>query len=296
MSLLEVNGLHVVFRQRFTDKPVLRDISFKLHQGEVCALVGESGAGKSMVAKSILGLLPETTRVRAGEIVFDGQDLLRTRSRKRLQLFGKRIALIPQDPMVSLNPVRRIGVQMDEAIRLHLRHSKGAARNLSIELLKEVLINDPERVYDSYAHELSGGMRQRVLIAMAFSCGPDLIIADEPTTALDVTVQMQVLKMLRSLQLSKNTTILFVSHDLGVVSKVCDRVVVLYDGRIIEDAPVKKIFDSPEHEYTAALLRATPRYDKPGQAITPVPDELIQRLRQQTRSVDDARRDTFRRG
>lgn len=296
MSLLEIKDLNVVFRQRFTDKPVLRDITFTLQQGEVCALVGESGAGKSMVAKSILGLLPQTTRVRSGQILFEGKDLLHARSRARLKLLGKRIALIPQDPMLSLNPVRRIGVQMDEAIRLHLGERKDAARKASLALLNEVLIQDPTRVYNAYAHELSGGMRQRVLIAMAFSCGPELIIADEPTTALDVTVQMQVLKMLRAMQQRKNTAILFVTHDLGVVSKLSDRVVVLYDGRVIEDSPVQTIFDAPEHEYTAALLTATPRYDMPGRPIMPVPDELIQRLRQRTRILDDAKARFLTRG
>jgi len=247
MSLLRIENLNVVFRQKFTDKPVLRNVSLQLDRGAVCALVGESGAGKSMVAKSILGLLPQTARVRSGSIVFDGVDLLSRRfagGKNRRILTKRRIALIPQDPMQSLNPVRKIGMQMSEVIMLHLDKDKAAARDLSLSLLEDVMIKDPARVYDAYAHELSGGMRQRVLIAMAFSCKPDLIIADEPTTALDVTVQMQVLKMLRSLQQQNNTSILFVTHDLGVVSKIADRVVVLFDGRVLEDTTAQMLFQN----------------------------------------------------
>ena len=291
MSLLQIENLNVVFRHRFSDKPVLRDICLQLERGEVCALVGESGAGKSMVAKSILGLLPQTARVRSGRIVFDGINLLSRRlvsKQNRRKLVGQRIALIPQDPMVSLNPVKKIGLQMSEFIRLHLNKNKAGARDLSLTLLQDVMINDAERVYDAYAHQLSGGMRQRVLIAMAFACKPDLIIADEPTTALDVTVQMQVLKLLRKLQQQNKTTILFVTHDLGVVSKIADRVVVMFDGRVVEDSTAQRIFNDAAHEYTRALLMATPRHDLPLRIVTPVPKSLIDRLRQETLAVDNA--------
>ena len=288
MSLLQIENLNVVFRQRFSDKPVLRGVSLQVDRGDVCALVGESGAGKSMIAKAILGLLPASAKIRGGSIQFDGMGLLQKGStrRKSNNLIGHRIALIPQDPMVSLNPVRRIGVQMSDIIMLHLGESRAAARQQSLSLLEEVMIKEPERVYESYAHELSGGMRQRILIAMAFSCSPDLIIADEPTTALDVTVQMQVLKMLRSLQQKKNTAILFVTHDLGVVSKISDRVVVLYDGHVLEDSPVESLFNSPQHEYTRALLAATPRYDQPTRTVTPVPESVIDGLRHEKAAID----------
>jgi len=188
--------------------------------------------------------------------------------------------------MVSLNPVRRIGVQMNEVIMRHLGKNRVSARELAIRLLGEVMIKEPERVYEGYAHELSGGMRQRILIAMAFSCQPDLIIADEPTTALDVTVQMRALKMLRSLQQEKNIAILFVTHDLGVVSKISDRVVVLYDGRVLEDSPVNTLFSAPSHAYTQALLAATPRYDQPTRPIAPVPESVIDALQKETALQD----------
>jgi peptide/nickel transport system ATP-binding protein len=280
MSILKISDLRVEFKSGFHTIPVLRGVNLSVSAGEVCALVGESGAGKSMVAKAILGLLPDSARVQQGKIWFDDTDLLSLRQRALSRLLGRRISLIPQDPMVSLNPVRRIGLQMCDAICLHLKVDRAAARQASLQLLDEVMINDPERVFESYAHELSGGMRQRVLIAMAFSCEPDLIIADEPTTALDVTVQMRVL--LRQ----KKTAVLFVTHDLGVVSKISDRVVVLYDGRVLEDSAVGTLFTKPTHAYTAALLEASPRYDRPDKPIMPVPKILISQLNAETQQLD----------
>lgn len=286
MSILQVSDLRISFRSGFRVTPVLRGINLSIDAGEVCALVGESGAGKSMVAKAILGLLPDAARVQRGTIRFDGIDLLTLRQRALSQLLGRRIALIPQDPMMSLNPVRRIGQQMCDAICLHMNVDRAAARLTSLQLLDEVMIKDSERVYEAYAHELSGGMRQRVLIAMAFSCEPDLIIADEPTTALDVTVQMRVLLLLRAMQRQKRTAVLFVTHDLGVVSKISDRVVVLYDGRVLEDSAVGSLFTQPSHAYTAALLEASPRYDRPDKPIVPVPTSLISQLRAETQQLD----------
>lgn len=291
MSILQISNLRVGFRSRFRTTPVLRGVNLSVSAGEVCAVVGESGAGKSMVAKAILGLLPDAARIQEGSIGFDGTDLLSLAPQALSQLLGRRIALIPQDPMVSLNPVRRIGQQMCDAICLHLNLSKTAARQASLQLLQEVLIKDPERVFNAYAHELSGGMRQRVLIAMAFSCQPDLIIADEPTTALDVTVQMRVLLLLRTLQRQRKTAILFVTHDLGVVSKISDRVVVLYDGRVLEDSTASILFSSPVHAYTAALLEASPRYDQPDKPIVPVPASLISQLNAETQQLDNPAHD-----
>ncbi|MFK7855297.1 MAG: ABC transporter ATP-binding protein [Granulosicoccus sp.] len=286
MTILSITDLHVGFRSRFRTTPILRNVNLSVNQGEVCALVGESGAGKSMVAKTILGLLPQSARVQSGKVLFDGSDLLSLRPRALSNLLGRRIALIPQDPMVSLNPVRRIGEQICDALCLHMKVDRSTARLASLALLDEVLIDDPERVFKSYAHELSGGMRQRVLIAMAFSCEPDLIIADEPTTALDVTVQMRVLLLLRAIQRRKRTAVLFVTHDLGVVSKISDRVVVLYEGRVLENSPVDKLFAEPTHAYTAALLAASPRYDKPDAPIAPVPASLLNQLSAETRQLD----------
>lgn len=286
MSILDIENLRVAFVQRLSSKPVLRGVSLSIASGEVCGLVGESGAGKSMLAKSILGLLPSAARVQKGRITFQHSDLLTLKPGALSRIIGHKIALIPQDPMVSLNPVRRIGVQMCDALCLHMNLDRTQARRRSLELLKEVLIKDAERVFEAFAHELSGGMRQRVLIAMAFSCEPDLIIADEPTTALDVTVQMRVLLLLRALQKKRQTAILFVTHDLGVVSKICDRVVVMYDGRVLEDSPVEVLFNDPQHAYTAALLAATPRYDEPDRPIVPVPAVLTEQLTAQTIAMD----------
>ena len=291
MSILQVSDLRVGFRSGFHTTPVLRGVNLSVRTGEVCALVGESGAGKSMVAKTILGLLPDAARIQQGKVWFDGTDLLSLRPRALSKLLGRRIALIPQDPMVSLNPVRRIGQQMCDAICLHMNVDRTVARQASLQLLTEVMIKDPERVIEAYAHELSGGMCQRVLIAMAFSCEPDLIIADEPTTALDVTVQMRVLLLLRSLQRQRKTTVLFVTHDLGVVSKISDRVVVLYDGRVLEDSPVDTLFTQPAHAYTAALLEASPRYDEPDKPIIPVPASLISQLSAETHQLDGTAHD-----
>ena len=266
MSLLNITQLSVELRQGRERIPLLADVSLAVEAGEVCGLVGESGAGKSMLARSLLGLLPEAARVTSGTAVFDKSDLLGGSSRQRKQLYGRDIALIPQDPMVSLNPVRKIRQQMVDIMRHRLGLGKTDAENRALALLEEVLIREPERVLNGYAHELSGGMCQRLLIAMAFSTQPRLIIADEPTTALDVTVQRRVLSLLRQLQEKYATTILFVTHDLGVVAKLCDRVVVMRSGRIVEQGNAETIFAAPAHDYTRTLLASMPRYDRPDQA------------------------------
>ena len=279
MTLLTVDQLNVSIQQQRKLTPVLTDISFVVHPGEICGLVGESGAGKSMIAKTILSLLPERAKVQSGTVLFDNLDLINGSRRQRMKLYGREIALIPQDPMVALNPVRKISDQLCDGIRLHLGLARRDANELAIKSLEDVLIRDPATVMDSYAHQLSGGMRQRVLIAMAFSTRPRLIIADEPTTALDVTVQRRVLSLIKRLQEKNDTAILFVTHDMGVVAKLCDRVIVLYGGNIMEDSPVTRIFSNPVHDYTRALLEATPRYDSPDKLIKPVPDTVINVLR-----------------
>jgi len=278
MSLLSIEDLSISIRQRRTSVQVLSSINLSVAAGEVCALVGESGAGKSMIAKAVLDLLPDAATINTGRIQFQGTDLRALSPRQRLKLYGHDIALIPQDPMVSLNPVRRIQDQVVDGIRLHLGLSRKDALLQAGAALEEVLIRDPERVLNAYTHELSGGMRQRVLIAMAFASKPKLIIADEPTTALDVTVQRRVLSLIKLLQKKYDTAILFVSHDLGVVAKLCDRVVVMYGGHILEDSPTSELFAHPGHEYTKALLSATPRYDRPNIGVTPVPVDVLSRL------------------
>jgi len=286
MSLLNITNLRIDLKQRRTRVPVIRDVSLSVPEGQVCGLVGESGAGKSMIAKAILGLLPRSARIASGQILFNSENLLSLKPAALQKLIGHRIALIPQDPMSSLNPVRRIGAQLSDGLHLHLGLDKVAARKRSLELLAEVLIKDPARVYDAYAHELSGGMRQRVLIAMAFSSEPALIIADEPTTALDVTVQKRVLSLIRDLQRKKNTSLLFVTHDLGVVAKVCDSVVVLFDGRVLEQSDAATLFTQPSHAYSAALLNAMPRYDQPEKPAIPISTELIRALSEETLRLD----------
>ncbi len=275
--VIEVRGLSA----RSSAGPILRDVSITVNAGEAMALVGESGAGKSTIAKAVLGILPQGIKVTSGEILFDGADLLSLPPAKMRALLGVRIALIPQDPQTSLNPSRRIGDQLTDGLRLRARMSKADASARALELLNDVHIRDAERVLGHYPHELSGGMRQRVLIAQAFSLNPQVIIADEPTTALDVTVQKQVLRLIRQLQREHGTTLLFVTHDLGVVAQICDRMTVLYGGKVLEQGATAAILGNPQHRYTRALLAANPRYDRPEQSLKPVPEDLIADLKRE---------------
>ena len=266
--------------------PILRGVGIDVMPGEVHGLVGESGAGKTIVGKAVLGIAPAGARIRDGRMTFLREDLIAMPERRRRDLLGRQIALIPQDPMTGLNPVLRIDRQMTDPLRLHLGLDRAAALAKALELLHQVHIREPERVLRQYPHELSGGMRQRVLIAMAFSCRPQLIVADEPTTALDVTVQRQILRLIKELQETAGTAILFITHDLGVVSKICDRVSVIHSGRILESAGVADLFDFPQHDYTRALMRATPRYDRPGDVLEPVPADLTARLIAEAEALD----------
>jgi peptide/nickel transport system ATP-binding protein len=259
--------------------PILRDVSLRVNAGEVMALVGESGAGKSTIAKAVLGILPAGITVTSGSILFEGTDLLSLPHAKLRELLGARIALIPQDPLTSLNPARRIGDQLTDGLRLRAGLNRKAAFDKALSLLNDVHIREPERVLARYPHELSGGMRQRVLIAQAFSLNPHVIIADEPTTALDVTVQKQVLRLIRDMQRQHRTTLLFVTHDLGVVAQISDSMTVLYGGKVLEQGATADILSAPRHPYTQALLAASPRYDKPEQSLKPVPEALIAELK-----------------
>ncbi|MGF1627625.1 MAG: ABC transporter ATP-binding protein [Alphaproteobacteria bacterium] len=265
---------------------VLRGVSLSVEPGEVVGLVGESGAGKSMIGRVVLGVAPANAHVVAGRVRFFADDLLGISERRRRTLLGRDIALIPQDPMSSLNPVLRIERQLTDVMRLHLALGRQAARARALALLEAVHIAAPARVLRQYPHELSGGMRQRVLIAIAFACEPKLIVADEPTTALDVTVQRQVLRLMRDMQRRTGAGVLFITHDLGVVAKLCDRVSVLHAGRVVEAGTVAAVIDRPQHPYTRALLAATPRYDRPADALVPVPAELTRRLWAEARALD----------
>ena len=273
-SLLQIYDLHLSIKNGRATTPMLHGVDLDIRRGQVHGLVGESGAGKTLVAKTVLGILPPAARAK-GRVLFDGCDLLTLAARQRRRLAGSQIALIPQDPMSSLNPVRRVGAQIYDVLRLQLKISRAEAKRRALELLEQVQIRDPQRVYAQYPFELSGGMRQRVLIAIAFACRPQLIVADEPTTALDVTVQRQILQLIRALQRDVGTALLFVTHDLGVVAKLCDEVSVIRAGRIVEHAPTALLFERPQHAYTQALFAATPRYDRPGQLPKLSPPEAL---------------------
>ena len=263
--LLSVSDLRVCFE---TEDAVVRAVdgmSFDIGWGEIVGLVGESGCGKTAASLALLGLLPQPAGRRlGGAIRFDGQDLTRQSARALRSIRGRRISMIFQDPMMSLNPYLRIESQLVEGPRLHLGSSAREARRRSLELLEGVGLPEPERHLRCFPHELSGGMRQRVMIAMALICEPDLLICDEPTTALDVTIQAQILDLLGQRRAQRGTSILFITHDLAVVSGFCDRVIVMYAGRIVEEAPADALFERPLHPYTQALLRSTPRVDASG--------------------------------
>lgn len=276
--VLSIAGLSAV-SERDGGAPILRDVSLTLGHGEVLGLVGESGAGKSTIAKAVLGMLPRTVKIVSGTTSFEGQDLLRLPAGRLRAIMGSEITLIPQDPMTALNPGRRIEDQLTDGLRLRRGLPRTAARERAMALLDEVQIREPERVMRAYPHELSGGMRQRVLIASAFAMQPKLVIADEPTTALDVTVQKQILRLIRQMQVKHGTSVIFVTHDLGVVAQICDRVVLLYGGMVVEAGTTTEIFNAPIHAYTKALLAAGPRYDRPQQALEPVPDAVFTQLR-----------------
>ncbi len=268
------------------NRPILRRVSLAVATGEVHGLVGESGAGKTTIAKAVLGIIPSQVKVTDGRIGFEGRDLLALSPKDLRAVLGRDIALVPQDPSTALNPSRRIDAQMTDGLRLKRGLSAKQARLHARALLEEVQIRDPERVLDSYPHQLSGGMRQRVLIAAAFALEPKLVIADEPTTALDVTVQKQILRLIRSLQERHGTSVLFVSHDLGVVAKICDRLTVLYMGKVMEQGGTADVLAAPRHPYTKALLAANPRYDRPETGLEPTPPEVIAALRAEIAAFD----------
>ena len=257
--LLEVNNLRTYFPTRRGLVRAVDGVRFYLDRGELLGLVGESGCGKSMTALSVMRLIAPPGKIVEGEILFDGQDLLKLNDAEMRQMRGDDIAMIFQDPMTSLNPVFTVGEQIGEALRLHRKLSRKEAKRAAIEAMREVAIPDPARRIDDYPHQLSGGMRQRVMIAMALACNPKLLIADEPTTALDVTIQAQILELLDELRKQRELAVLLITHDLGVVAEVADRVAVMYTGRIVEESPVDELFARPKHPYTEGLLRSVPK-------------------------------------
>jgi len=273
MSLLEVQDLRVVFRRRGRrDVRAVDGVSFDVGAGETVGVVGESGSGKSITALAIMGLLPKRGCEVSGSIVFEGTDL-RTLGQEELRdIRGRDIAMVFQDPMSSLNPVIPIGLQVTEVLERHRGMTRGEARVEAEVLVKKVGIPDAGRRLDEYPHQLSGGMRQRALIAMSLACRPRLLIADEPTTALDVTIQAQIIELLRDLVADFGTSLVMITHDLGIVAGLCDRVNVMYSGRVVESAGRHELFDLPCHPYTGGLLASIPRLDSPrGQPLKPIP-------------------------
>ena len=262
--LLDVQRLTTVFDVDGRVLPAVDDVSFEVRRGETLGLVGESGSGKSMTALSIMRLVQPPGRVAGGRVLFEGRDLLTLSEREMRRVRGAGIALVFQEPMAALNPVFTVGDQIAEAMLVHNLATGAAARRRAVELLEAVRVAEPERCARSYPHQLSGGMQQRVLIAMALSCHPSLVVADEPTTALDVTIQAQILDLLREMREAFTLSMLLVSHDLGIIAGSADRIAVMYAGRIVEQGPVRTVFRSPAHPYTKALLAAVPSGDAGG--------------------------------
>jgi oligopeptide/dipeptide ABC transporter ATP-binding protein len=262
--LLDVQRLTTVFDVGGRALPAVDDVSFEVRKGETLGLVGESGSGKSMTALSIMRLVQPPGRIVSGRVLFQGRDLLTLAEREMRRVRGAGIALVFQEPMTALNPVFTVGDQIAETILVHRLANRAAARRRSVELLEAVRVAEPERCARSYPHQLSGGMQQRVLIAMALACHPSLVIADEPTTALDVTIQAQILDLLGEMREKFDLSMLLISHDLGVIAGSADRIAVMYAGRIVEQGPVREVFRSPAHPYTKALLASVPRDDAGG--------------------------------
>ena len=270
MALLEVNDLHTSFFTPAGEVKAVNGVSFYLDHGKVLGIVGESGSGKSVTAYSIMQILEKTGKIVSGSVKFDGQELVGIGEAGMKKIRGNKISIIFQDPMTSLNPTYTIGHQLMEAIRLHTNRNKKEAWDRAVEMLKLVNVNEPEKRMKQYPYEFSGGMRQRVMIAMALACEPDILIADEPTTALDVTIQAQILELMQSLQKELGMAIIMITHDLGVVAQMCDEVIVMYAGSICEQGSADEIFYNPKHEYTKGLMRSIPTVDNDGQKLEPI--------------------------
>jgi peptide/nickel transport system ATP-binding protein len=270
-AMLDVRDLRLEFKTSRGNLKALNGITFEVQAGEVFGLVGETGCGKTVTGLSILRLLPRSASITGGQVFFEGTDLLGLPQNEIESLRGRRIAMIFQDPSTSLNPVFTIGSQIQRVIRQHLPVSKSQANEKTRAVLSAVGLPDVERIMGSYPHQLSGGMQQRVMIAMALSCNPRLLIADEPTTALDVTIQAQILKLLRDLQKTFDVSIILITHNLGVIAQTCDRLAVLYGGRVAETGPTREIFINPQHPYTRGLMNAIPTAESRGRKMATIP-------------------------
>jgi len=270
MAMLEVKDLRTSFFTPAGEVKAVNGISFNLDHGKVLGIVGESGSGKSVTAYSIMQILEKTGKIVSGSIKFNGQELVGAGETAMKSIRGNKISIIFQDPMTSLNPTYTIGKQLMEAIMLHTPRNKQQARERAIEMLRLVNINEPEKRINQYPFEFSGGMRQRIMIAMALACEPDILIADEPTTALDVTIQAQILELMQSLQKELGMAIIMITHDLGVVAQMCDEVIVMYAGSICEQGTADEIFYNPKHEYTKGLMRSIPTVDNDDEKLEPI--------------------------
>jgi peptide/nickel transport system ATP-binding protein len=273
-NMLEVSNLTTTFTTRRTAFNAVDGISFHVEKGEMLGIVGESGCGKSVTSLSIMGLIKSPGKVSGESINFNGVDLLNLSTKEMRRLRGNEMSMIFQEPMTSLNPVYSIGDQIGESLKIHKKLTGKERKDKVIDLLKQVGIPRPVEIYDNYPHQLSGGMRQRVMIAMAMSCDPKLIIADEPTTALDVTIQAQILELMKDLQEKKGMSMILITHDLGVVSEVCDRIVVMYAGKIVETGPVKEVLRNPEHPYTKGLLASLPKKGNNNNRLNYIPGQV----------------------
>ncbi len=270
MAMLEVRDLHTSFFTPAGEVKAVNGVSFNLEKGKVLGIVGESGSGKSVTAYSIMQILEKTGKIVSGSIKLNGEELVGAGEKKMKEVRGNKISIIFQDPMTSLNPTYTIGRQLMEAILLHTNRTKKQAWDRAVEMLRLVNVNEPEKRMKQYPFEFSGGMRQRVMIAMALACEPDILIADEPTTALDVTIQAQILELMQSLQKELGMAIIMITHDLGVVAQMCDEVIVMYAGSICEQGTADEIFYNPKHEYTKGLMRSIPSVDSDGSKLQPI--------------------------
>jgi oligopeptide transport system ATP-binding protein len=273
VALLDIRNLRTSFFTHLGEVKAVDGVSFQVGEGEAVALVGESGCGKSVTALSIMGLVPPPGKIIGGEIIFAGEDLTKLSGQKMRHLRGNVLSMIFQDPMTSLNPVLNVETQLGEGLRIHKGMDAKAARARVIELLNLVGIPEAKRRLHQYPHEFSGGMRQRLMIAMALACSPKMLIADEPTTALDVTIQAQIIELLKELKVRLSSSILLITHDMGIVAGLCQRVIVMYAGRVVETGSVEAVFDDPQHPYTWGLLRSLPRLDARKDRLVPIPGQ-----------------------
>ena len=277
-NILSVVDLNTSFRTDRGEVMAVNGVSFNLDRGKILGIVGESGSGKSVTAYSIMQILEKNGSIKKGQVLYKGQDITKFSEKQMREFRGKCCSIIFQDPMTSLNPVFTIGNQLKEAIELHTERKGKEAEARAVEMLTLVGVNEPEKRIKQYPYELSGGMRQRVMIAMALACEPDILIADEPTTALDVTIQAQILELMQSLQKKLGMAIIMVTHDLGVIADMCDEIIVMYGGRVCERGTAEDIFYRPAHEYTKGLLRSIPNVDRIGEKLVPVPGTPINLL------------------